>query len=77
MNYFLLIISNARHFKAPSDDKAKDNSSKSEATEESKEIERRDGRRDGYRKIHVITVKKVKDIEQKGILISVSIMHEN
>ena len=76
MIYFLLIISNARHFKATSDDKAKENSSKSTAIEESKENERRDGRRDGYRKIHVITVKKVKDVEQKGILISVSIKHK-
>ena len=60
-----------------SDDEAKDNSSKSEATEESKEIERRHGHRDGHRKIHIITVKKVKDVDQKGKLISVSIKRKN
>ena len=54
-----------------SDDEVKDNSSKSE------EIERRDGHRDGHRKIHIITVKKVKDVDQKGKLICVSIKRKN
>ena len=65
MIHFLLIISNA-NVSEISDDEAMLNSFQSESIKESKEIEKRDGNRDGHRKIHIITVKKVNDVKQKG-----------